>query len=280
MSFIKHRSTRVVLPCLVIAAVLAFVTSALPASAATTRPGATGTCDTTPVFFGLHGMAEGPSNENGSGQIHTISPELLSFDDDQNAISGAVLIAPVGYPTVYASAWDVLDTIHLGPLTKAVNDAESALQTDITGYSKGCSVFQDKIALVGYSMGAWAINKWIEDHPLEWPMIKAVVLYGDPCLANGKDEGLVREYAGSYGCMPAKDYPYPLPGGTTAVPFAVQSWTAYRDPVSGANWAGQKSTQLKAAENCTNPKTCSHLDYTGSIAIKDGAQFVVSTLVG
>ena len=101
---------------------------------------------------------------------------------------------------------------------------------------------QDKIALVGYSMGAWVINKWIVDHPLEWDMIKAVVLYGDPCKVNGKDKGLVREFAASYGCMPAKDYPYPLPGGTTAVPFPVQSWTMPRDPVTGAGWAGNKGT--------------------------------------
>jgi hypothetical protein len=33
-------------------------------------------------------------------------------------------------------------------------------------------------------------------------------------------------------------------------------------------------------ENCTNPDTCSALDYTGSTEIYQGAQFVVSQLVG
>ena len=270
MSFISHRSTKSMLVGLAIAAVLALAASALPASAATAQPGVTGTCDTTPVFFGLHGMAEGPSLN-----ISAISPELLSFDKDQNAISGAVLIYPVSYTTVYPNAWSVATT-----LIGALFNGENSLQATITSYTKGCSVSQDRIALVGYSMGAWVINKWIMDHPLERFMIKAVVLYGDPCLANGKDQGLVREFLASYGCMPAKDYPYPVPGGTTANPFPVQSWTAARDPVSGAGWAGNKSAQLAAAKHCTNPKTCSHLDYTGSIAIRDGAQFVVRQLVG
>ena len=61
MSSISHKSTGLALPALAIAALLALVTSALPASAAAARPTGTATCDTTPVFFGLHGMAEGPS---------------------------------------------------------------------------------------------------------------------------------------------------------------------------------------------------------------------------
>ena len=275
MSFLRHGSTRLMLPGLAIAALLALATSALPASAATARPGVIRTC-TIPVFFGLHGMKEGPGSGGiGGPGISTLSPELKSFDDDQNAISGAVLIYPVSYTVVYPNAWSIATS-----LLPALTNGENALQSDITGYSKGCSQSQDKIALVGYSMGAWVINKWIMDHPLERFMIKAVVLYGDPCLMNGKDEGLVREFLASHGCMPANDYPYPVPGGTVANPFPVQSWTAARDPVSGADWAGNKSAQLKAAEDCNNPKTCSHLDYTGSIAIRDGAQFVVSQLVG
>lgn len=274
MNFIRRRSTRLMLPGLAIAALLALVTSALPASAATARPGVTGTCDTTPVFFGVHGMAEGPSST-----ISALSPEVESFDTDQNAISGAVLVYPVSYTTVYPNAWSVANS-----LRPALTDGENALQADITGYTAGCSASQDNIALVGYSMGAWVINKWIMDHPLEWDMIKAVVLYGDPCWANGKDQGLARLFAFGYGCMPAQDYPYPLQGGTTAVPFAVQSWTMPRDPVSGADWDGASGLnrvgQLSAAIHCNDATTCSHLDYTGSTEIYEGAQFVVSQLVG
>lgn len=274
MNFLRHRSTRLMLPSLAIAALLALATSALPASAATARPGATKSC-TIPVFFGLHGMKEGPGGGGiGGPGISTLSPELSSFDNDQNAISGAVLIYPVSYTVVYPTGESIATT-----LFPALSSGEDALQNDILSYSKGCSLSEDKIALVGYSMGAWVINKWITDHPTEWGLIRAVVLYGDPCRASGKDKGLAR-YLGSYGCMPAKDYPYPLPGGTTAVPFGMQSWSAYRDPVSGWGWGGNESAQVKAAYDCNNPKTCTHLDYTGSTAIRDGAQFVVSQLVG
>ena len=64
-----------------------------------------------PVMFGLHGMAEGPS-----GTIRAISPELLSIDTDQNAISGAVLIAPVSYPTIYPDKWRSLLTTGSCPI--------------------------------------------------------------------------------------------------------------------------------------------------------------------
>jgi hypothetical protein len=144
-------------------------------------------------------------------------------------------------------------------------------------------VSQDKIALVGYSMGAWVINLWLTDHHSEWSKIKAVVLYGDPCWRGGFfDEGLARLFALSYGCMPFSYYPYPE--ASAQVPFQVQTYSAVHDPVSGEGWHGGlpnvAQEQLLAAILCTNPATCSHLDYTGSTAIYQGARFVVSQLVG
>jgi hypothetical protein len=250
----------------------------VPPAAAAARSAAASSCDTTPVFFGLHGMAEGPSS-----QISTISPELESFDTDQNAISGAVLTYPVSYTTVYPNAWSVATS-----LFPALTDGEKALQSDITRYTAGCSVSQDKIALVGYSMGAWVINKWLMDprYRSEWSMIRAVVLYGDPCYRGGFfDEGLARLFAASYGCMPFSHYPYPE--ARAHVPFRVKTYSLAYDPVSGEDWHGGfpltdvfKDSQLAAAVTCTNPATCSHLDYTGNTEIYEGAQFVVSRLVG
>ena len=109
------------LPGLAITALLALVTGALPTSAATARPTGIGTCDTTPVFFGLHGMAEGPSLN-----ISAISPELESFDSDQNAISGAVLTYPVSYTTVYPNALSVLTSLY-GALVNGENNLQAAI---------------------------------------------------------------------------------------------------------------------------------------------------------
>jgi hypothetical protein len=231
-------------------------------------------CDAPPVFFGLHGMGEGPSST-----IRAISPELLSFDTDQNAISGAVAIVPVSYPTVYPSKWRSLLTT-----ASALKQGEEALQHAIMSYSEGCSPARDKIALVGYSMGAWVINDWIMSHPGEWDMIRAVVLYGDPCYTGGFfDKGLARLFAYGAGCMPSSDYPYPA--ARAHVPFQVKTYSLPHDPVSGENWHGaftdvNKASQLAAAIGCTNSATCSHLDYTGNTEIYEGALFVVNRLVG
>ena len=85
----------------------------------------------------------------------------MSFDADQNAISGAVLNAPVPYPTVYSNAWSVVFKTNY-----AISTGEQHLQPPSSRGTARESVSQDKIALVGYSMGAWVINKWIVDHRL------------------------------------------------------------------------------------------------------------------
>jgi hypothetical protein len=129
-------------------------------------------------------------------------------------------------------------------------------------------------------MGAWVINKWIVDHPSEWNLVRAVVLYGDPCYSFMGEQGLSRELAASYGCMPANYYPYPAWIGTGTIPFGVQSYALPLDPVTGVGWVGNPSGQLYAAANCSSPATCSHLDYTGSGDMQLGAKFVASKLVG
>ena len=250
------------LPGLAIATLLALVSSALPASAATRQAR---DCNTVPVFFGLHGITEGPSPT-----VSKWSEVLMSFDREQNAMGGAVLNYPISYTTLYPN-----DFFVPGRLRGALADGENALDSAITDYSQGCSVSQDEFFLVGYSMGAWVINKWIVDHPSEWPMIKAVVLYGDPCWVNGKDQGLARQ--GSHGCMPATYYPFPVKVDT--VPFPVQSWSMPRDPVSGAGWGEDRIAQLRAAKDCEKSH-CSHLEYADSTEIYEGAKLVVSRLGG
>jgi len=276
MKTIKHRSA---ILGLALGGLLASVLAASgpSAAAAVSQPAANSYCST-PVFFGLHGMGEGPSST-----VKAISPEITGFDAAQNLISGAVLNAPVSYTTVYPSAWDVLALANLGPLTNAVNAGESALQSDVASWTAGCKLSQLKIALIGYSMGAWVINKWLKDHPGEWILIRAVVFYGDPCWKYGPDQGLARLY-GVAGCSPANNYPYPAPTGVLTVPFKVQSLCAYHDPVCGGGYASNKAIQLSAAEHCTNANSCPHLQYTNgaprSGPLYEGANFVVQQLLG
>jgi hypothetical protein len=129
------------------------------------------------------------------------------------------------------------------------------------------------------------INKWLHDNPGEWILIRAVVLYGDPCWIDGADKGLLRlaRLADQVGCSSAKTYPYPAPAGVLQVPFLTQSWCAYHDPVCGGGYRSSLKNQPRNAYNCRNT-TCPHnqyrVGYRGEGALKSGAQFVVQQLVG
>lgn len=279
MRFITHRSTRFMLPGLAIAAVV-LATSALPASAAAARSSAPSSCDTTPVFFGVHGMGEGPDPTNSSLGLSTLIGDL---DDAQNNLSGAVLVEPVSY---HATALTDLLTIKnfSNAFTKAVQGGENALQGALTSYTAGCTVSQDDIVLVGYSMGAWVINKWLMQHHKEWKMIKGMLLYGDPCSISGSDEGLARAY-GYPGCMPAKSYPAPVSGSSFKIP--VEDWCASLDPVCGAGFgavgnAVNLGLQDGAVAACLTPLGCPHFAYWSDGAdtsyLTQGASYMVQWL--
>ncbi|HUK68825.1 MAG TPA: cutinase family protein [Streptosporangiaceae bacterium] len=283
MMIIKRRSA---LLGVALAALLTTLPATAPPAAAAARSAAANLCDTTPVFFGLHGMGEGPSDT-----VSAPSPEIQGFDYEQNVISGQVLVWPVPYTTVTASLWNLLNPPidDVAQLLAAVNDGESALQSALTSYIKGCtSLAQVEVALVGYSMGAWVINKWLNDNPGEWHLIKAVVLYGDPCWIDGADRGLVRaaDVADLVGCSSAKTYPYPAPTGIfTKVPFLTQSWCAYHDAVCGGGDASNLAAQVPGAVTCIfSNSSCPHnqykVGYEGDGTLKAGAQFVVNQLIG
>jgi hypothetical protein len=267
MMIIKPRHVLLALAALLAPA---FAVTGSPAAAATALPAAVSFCGA-PVMFGLHGMGEGPS-----GTVSSLSPEISDFDDAQNLISGAVLIVFVPYPTVNPSGWDVLDTINKGPLTAAVQTGVSHLQSDVAAAAKDCPVSKDKIGLVGYSMGAWVINEWLEEHQSEWPVIKAVVLFGDPCWSYNYGRGLARLYTGT--C--SANYPY----------LHNKTWTTClnRDPICGLGFAASVSPdlahlQLIAALGCTG-SSCPHHQYTNgapsSGPIMDGARYLVRHLLG
>jgi hypothetical protein len=270
----------------IVLALLALLVSAVVATGPRATAAVSSCANTVPVFFGLHGMAEGPPTSKTVG----LSPEIKGFDYEQNLISGRVLVYPVSYTVLTASVWDLLRSpaTNAAELMAAVNNGESHLQSDLAAYTKGCSLAQDRVALVGYSMGAWVINKWMIDHPKEWKMIRAVVLYGDPCWINGTDEGLVRQDidAGATavsGCT--RDGTYPYPAARSKVPFPMESWCAAGDPVAGCGFNGDLFSQVAAAVVCVfNDTSCPHNWYRvggpAEAALRSGARFVVNRLVG
>ena len=150
-------------------ALAALLVSALAATGSPAMAAASSCANTGPVFFGLHGMYE------------AVHHRPAKFPGDPGlrlraeSFSGAVLNDPVPYPTATASLPDLIN------LVSFVKTGENNLQSYLAAWTKGCTTAQDKVALVGYSMGAWVINKWLKDHSSELSMIKAVALYGDPC---------------------------------------------------------------------------------------------------
>ena len=267
---------RFTLSCLAVVMLLVPVLVATGPSAAAASSSA---CNTTPAFLGLHGMGEGPD----PAQPFLADSTLLGdLDSAQNAISGAVAIALVGYESVSATDWNTL--IHPSTtLEKAVQDGENNLQADLISYTRGCKTSQDRIVLVGYSMGAWVVNKWLVNHRSEWPMIKGVLLYGDPCWAHGSNVGLARAY-GAPGCMPADSYPGPVSG--SAFKISVNSYCQPNDGVCGGGFSAKgnptnRTKELLAALSCAY-ENCAHFDYwndgpsTGDLV--QGAKFMVNVL--
>lgn len=279
MTLIKYRSALLGLALAVL--LVSALAATGPPVAAAALPAANSSC-AVPVFFGLHGMGEGPSLTPPYNVYKNFSPELIDLDNAQNLISGAVLSYFVYYPVVQPSGWDVEDLFNAGPLTAAVQTGVSHLQSDLMSYASGCKVSQLKIALVGYSMGAWVINKWLQEYTSEWDMIKVVVLFGDPCWIDGSDQGLARIFDPE-GCMSASYYP--KPAATT--PFWPDSLCRYHDPVCGGgfNYALSDGSvgidQLYIAAHCKQ-QNCPHLHYTdgapSSGDIMTGAMFMVKHL--
>jgi hypothetical protein len=233
-------------------------------------PGSSSACDPAPLLFlGLHGLGQGPS-----GTVKPVSPEITDFDDAQNLLSGVIKAAPVSYPTAGFSLLDKRGKFNAGPLTKDLQIGVAHLQSALAADTKGCKPAQDDVALMGYSMGAWVIDDWLRTHKSEWPIVKAVVLFGDPCYYYG----LAREWTRT--CGPSPDYPYPAPA--SSLPFKVKAFCLKLDPVCGAGYAlpGRK-LQLAAAAACLKKK-CAQLQYVdgapSSGPLYSGAQFMVQTL--
>jgi PE-PPE domain len=275
---------KIVLVALAAAATIPLSASA-PALASTTiirTQSVSAKCNTAPVVFGLHGMAEGPSSTIKNKPLKKESPELWSFEQDLGHYAKVRFsFNPVSYPTTADSAWGKgnFET----SILPGVIRGEANLQAAISKYtSETCSAARDQINLIGYSEGAWVVNAWLMSHESEWKQIESVMLYGDPCFTNDGflNEGLVRLFGLGVGCMPELSYPYPLLDGQPATILA-RSYSLDLDPVAGEDYLGAVSTanklaQLAAALTCSKTTHCTHLDYPGSNLLSEGAELMAN----
>jgi hypothetical protein len=270
----------------VFAAAAAACTAAVsvPAAHASTTSATEAECNDLPIVYLVHGMNEGPTVSH--PQLSQ-SPTLQSFVDDMNEDTPGNYYSPSYYaqPVVYPAA----SRLNVGATWDTyMNDGERNLQSAITSWNnRTCSGYRH-IALVGYSMGAWVIDKWLKDHKSEWGEVKAVTLFGDPCWTKPKyNEGLTQLFLFGYGCPSTTHYPYPA--ASSSVPFPIGSYTLNKDPVSGQGFSGgltvlNADRQFASAAACLSPVTCPHLDYQngwiGEGLVETGAEFVALHFVG
>jgi Cutinase len=269
------------LATVIAAALLALLTAAVPAGAATrtspTVPGAEAQAAcTTPTLYGLHGVNEDETSP-------TIQETFQAFYTHAEELGhGYWFYESIPYPTDYTSIWTVLadatSAIFAG-YSDLQGDADE-LQTHILDVLDTCP--SGTFSFVGYSEGAWIINIWLQEHPDEWKYVRAVELYGDPCwydpYESGAYQGLARivQSAGiQMDCGPAQGYPW------SSAPFKVQSLCNYGDPVCGQGYAdtlAEHPVQLADALNCTEADQCTHLDYQdggpASGATNEGGEFL------
>ncbi|MGH3252930.1 MAG: cutinase family protein [Trebonia sp.] len=236
-------------------------------------------CSTKPVVYYVHGIGQGPTVSH--PQLSQ-SATLDTFNQDlgETIYSYTYTAKPVLYPA--ADGFNLL-----GTWDTYMNDGVRNLQSAITRGNNATCAANRHIVLVGYSMGAWVIDKWLQQHKSNWKEVAAVALYGDPCwTSSGDNEGLTRLSLLSYGCPPGKDYP--APAAKSSVPFPIRSYSLNKDPVSGQGFQGggahlaNRAKQLAAAGVCLSSRTCPHLDYqlgySGATLVEEGATFVAGQL--
>ena len=265
----------------VVAAGLIVALLSVPAAHASTGTAEDAECSAYPIVYLVHGINQGPTVAQ--PQLSQ-SPELSSVvtdlenNTDVPPFYWQTIVYPAASTLNVAATWDTY-----------MNDGERNLQSSVAYWNARTCSGDEHIALVGYSMGAWVIDKWLQDHQSEWGEVSAVTLFGDPCwTSSGDNEGLVRLFLYNYGCGPGNDYPYPA--AKSSVPFPVHSYTLNLDPVTGYGFRGggnrlvptveaRRAHQLAVAVGCKNT-SCPHYDYqvgqSGAGLVQDGANVVAA----
>jgi hypothetical protein len=125
---------------------------------------------------------------------------------------------------------------------------------------------QQRFVLAGYSMGAWVIDDWLDQHPSSWDKIAAVRQYGDPGWKHKTkvpgivDKGLTRMIV---------DLPEDPAFPSKAHRSQWKTTCLWLDPVCGSGFGAVAQVQLASAAACLGVK-CAHYDYVTKKAKKGG----------
>jgi hypothetical protein len=217
-------------------------------------------------FVGVHGMREGP-DQGGNGDSIVISETWQEFEKLAKAKGKQVKYHSIWYPA--PSDWT-----NIALLFQDVAIGVAELDKQIRGILKTCPGL--KIALVGYSFGAWVIDDWlsISENEALWQFIGAVQLYGDPLWKRTGPPylgGTVDTYIGVAHVVNPTGMGFPNPNPYSNTPEGPgvglsdrwQSRCLKDDPICGEGYGFlYYGNQLGLAINCgTSPDFCEHEKY-------------------
>jgi hypothetical protein len=131
-------------------------------------------------FIGVHGVREGP-DLNGQGPSDLLKEIWKTFEHiAHDAGKRNVTRHYLRYPNPNQPSWDVVGNLGyiLGAKIRGVMELNKFVRETVL---KECPKDKNpKIVLVGYSLGAWVINDWLDGNNDLWDYIRAVELYADP----------------------------------------------------------------------------------------------------
>lgn len=229
---------------------------AAPAAAGTQAPAAR--CPIT--FIGMHGLNEDLT----SPVLHSFWDEYVRRVPDRSRLGNPVFL---GHPR--QSGTEFLHRLQYG--NPAPDDPVEVgfrfLSNQVASTVQQCS--PARLVLVGYSAGAWSIDKWLRTRPYLHSQVLGVELFGDPQWDHGpQGQGLARRYrqtvSGPY--VPA------------SLADRFQSWCTSGDPICGQGYgpgrhesARQKGAALRMFTGGPCFEHCQSYKYG---ATARGAQFL------
>ncbi|MGP3638380.1 cutinase family protein [Streptomyces sp. 24-1644] len=210
-------------------------------------------------FLGLHGLDE---------QSDLTSPTInATWKAFQSAVTAKALPPKrdsIAFPKVARNEFLAKNSV-IG-IEPDVNVGVAAIQKAMDRAVRSCS--STRFVLVGYSLGAWVVDKFLVTDPHRRQLVRAAQLYGDPqWRAPGKGKGLAVAF--NRGLRT----PYPPSADK------VQSLCNQRDPVCGTGYRDdgrdlvQRLKDLQAPVKCPGSEHC----YSGR-STTQGGEFLASRI--
>lgn len=222
----------------------------MPAAAATTCP---------VHFLGLHGL-----NEESDLRSLPINATWETFESAVAAKTARSIRDLIFFPKVTTQEFLAKTATNRTGVEPDVNAGVSAVQRAMDRAVRQCS--STKFVLVGYSLGAWVVDRFLLTDSRRRHLVLAAQLYGDPQWNDpGKGQGLA--------VILGRGLRTPYP----PFPDRVQSLCNHRDPICGTGYrAGTLDLTLRLVDALKETKCPGHTHCYSGRSTTQGGQFLAS----